>query len=98
IFLVTLGHDQRNRQTQYDFQHSRQIISKYFNLVLKSILRIAHEYVGCRDDTILARVRGDPRFVPYFMEQWMVYTFQYMSEETAKVVSEIEKGSYLKMF
>ncbi|KAF3772667.1 hypothetical protein EJ110_NYTH56878 [Nymphaea thermarum] len=55
MFVVTLGHDQRNRRTQYDF--------KYFNLVLKAILRIAHEYVGRRDDTTPARVRGDLTFL-----------------------------------
>ncbi|KAF3787485.1 hypothetical protein EJ110_NYTH17194 [Nymphaea thermarum] len=46
MFLVILGHDQQNRQTQYDFQHSGQTITKYFNLVLKAIFHVAHEYVG----------------------------------------------------
>ncbi|KAF3777568.1 hypothetical protein EJ110_NYTH44783 [Nymphaea thermarum] len=35
--------------------HSERTISEYFNLILKAIFRIAHEYMGHRDDTTSAQ-------------------------------------------
>ena len=38
IFLNTIGHSERNRVMQIQFQHSGQTISKYFNVVLEALI------------------------------------------------------------
>ncbi|KAF3795969.1 hypothetical protein EJ110_NYTH02640 [Nymphaea thermarum] len=37
IFILTIGHNERNRAAQNTFQHSGQTISKYASLVLRAI-------------------------------------------------------------
>lgn len=38
IFLITIGHNERNRMLQARFQHSGETISRHFNNVLKTIV------------------------------------------------------------
>ena len=38
IFLQTLGHGHKNRMMQQSLQRSGQIISKYFNIVLRAVV------------------------------------------------------------
>ena len=40
MFLNVIGHDQKNRRIKFEFMRSGQTISKYFNEVLKAVLRL----------------------------------------------------------
>ncbi|CAN6454412.1 unnamed protein product [Victoria cruziana] len=68
IYLQTLGHNRRNRACQNTFQHSGQTISKYFNKVMKAICRLGKEYIKWPNDDILLKIRGKPRYYPYFKD------------------------------
>ncbi|GMP67124.1 hypothetical protein CsSME_00027218 [Camellia sinensis var. sinensis] len=40
MFLTVLGHYHKNRNVKFNFMRSSQIVSKYFNDVLKAVLRL----------------------------------------------------------
>ncbi|GMP62697.1 hypothetical protein CsSME_00024696 [Camellia sinensis var. sinensis] len=40
MFLIVLGHHHKNRNVKFNFMRSGQIVSKYFNDVLKAVLRL----------------------------------------------------------
>ncbi|CAL5342174.1 unnamed protein product [Camellia sinensis] len=69
IFLLTIGHNERNRVVQERFQHSGQTISKYFNRVLKAVCRLGKQVIRPPDfDEVPAEIRHNPRFYPFFKD------------------------------
>ena len=68
IFLATVGHSQRNRVMQIQFQHSGQTISKYFNVVLDTLLYIYPDYVKLPGPGMStpAQIALNPVFYPFF--------------------------------
>ncbi|KAF5947136.1 hypothetical protein HYC85_017364 [Camellia sinensis] len=58
MFLTVLGHHHKNRNVKFNFMRSGQTVSKYFNDVLKAVLRLQGVLLktpepitaGCRDD------------------------------------------------
>ncbi|CAL5391364.1 unnamed protein product [Camellia sinensis] len=58
MFLTVLGHHHKNRNVKFNFMRSGQTVSKYFNDVLKAVLRLQGVLlktpepitVGCTDD------------------------------------------------
>ncbi|KAF3789975.1 hypothetical protein EJ110_NYTH17399 [Nymphaea thermarum] len=68
IFLLTVGHNERNRACQNTFQHSGQTISKYVNLILRALCQLGREYISRPNDDIPSKIRFNPRFYPYFKD------------------------------
>ncbi|CAI0553374.1 unnamed protein product, partial [Linum tenue] len=51
MFLVTIGHNKKNRVLQVDFCRSGQTISKVIHRVLRAILRL-HPILLCQPEPI----------------------------------------------
>ncbi|XP_031503213.1 uncharacterized protein LOC116266228 [Nymphaea colorata] len=68
IFLYSVGHNKRNRASQDTFQHSGQTISKYFNVVLRTICHLGKDYICRLNNDTPAKIQNDPRFYPYFKD------------------------------
>ncbi|RWR73126.1 putative nuclease HARBI1 [Cinnamomum micranthum f. kanehirae] len=68
IFLNTVGHSERNRVMQIQFQHSGQTISKYFNAVLEALLYICPDYVKVPEPETPtpAHIASNRIFYPFF--------------------------------
>ncbi|KAF3787425.1 hypothetical protein EJ110_NYTH14930 [Nymphaea thermarum] len=58
IFLLTVGHNERNRACQNTFQHSGQTISKYVNIIVRALCQLGEQYIS----------RPKIRFNPYFQD------------------------------
>ncbi|RWR73165.1 putative nuclease HARBI1 [Cinnamomum micranthum f. kanehirae] len=70
IFLNTVGHSERNRVMQIQFQHSGQTISKYFNAVLEALLYICPDYVKVPEPETPtpAHIASNRIFYPFFKD------------------------------
>ncbi|XP_031474036.1 uncharacterized protein LOC116246345 [Nymphaea colorata] len=68
IFLLTVGHNERNRACRNTFQHSSQTISKYINLILRALCQLGKEYISRPNDDTPSKIRFNPRFYPYFKD------------------------------
>ncbi|XP_049935002.1 protein ALP1-like isoform X2 [Nymphaea colorata] len=68
IFLLTIGHNERNRATQNTFQHSGQTISKYVSCVLRAICIMGKDFVKWPNDDMPTKIRRSKRFFPYFQD------------------------------
>ncbi|KAF3778555.1 hypothetical protein EJ110_NYTH43267 [Nymphaea thermarum] len=66
IFLLTVGHNERNRACQNTFQHLGQTISKYVNLILRALCQLGREYISRPNDDIPSKIRFNHRFYLYF--------------------------------
>ncbi|KAF3787897.1 hypothetical protein EJ110_NYTH16656 [Nymphaea thermarum] len=69
IFLLAIGHNERNCACQNTFQHSRQTISKYVNLVLRAICQLVKEYISRSNDDTPSKICLSPRFYSYFKKR-----------------------------
>ncbi|KAF3785633.1 hypothetical protein EJ110_NYTH27101, partial [Nymphaea thermarum] len=68
IFLLTVGHNERNRACQNTFQHLGQTICKYVNLILRALCQLGREYISRPNNDIPSKIRFNPRFYPYFKD------------------------------
>ncbi|RWR94997.1 putative nuclease HARBI1 [Cinnamomum micranthum f. kanehirae] len=70
IFLNTVGHSERNRVMQIQFQHSGPTISKYFNAVLEALLYICPDYVKVPEPETPtpAHIASNRIFYPFFKD------------------------------
>ncbi|XP_060200116.1 uncharacterized protein LOC132628348 [Lycium barbarum] len=68
IFLFTLAHNERNRVVQNRFQHSGEIISRYFNKCLKACLHLGKQYVKQAGRSIPQEISSNPLFYPWFKD------------------------------
>ncbi|KAF3776597.1 hypothetical protein EJ110_NYTH47760 [Nymphaea thermarum] len=68
IFLLTVGHNERNRACQYTFQPSGQTISKYVNVnvIVRALCQLGMENISRPNDETPSKIRLNPRFNPYF--------------------------------
>ncbi|KAL5726080.1 hypothetical protein ACHQM5_009151 [Ranunculus cassubicifolius] len=66
IFMLTVGHNERNRLLQERFQHSGETISRHFNTVLNVIVALAGDFFEPASPTTPLEILEDPRFYPYF--------------------------------
>ncbi|XP_077247569.1 uncharacterized protein LOC143887354 [Tasmannia lanceolata] len=68
IFLLTVGHDKRNRVAMQRFKHSGYTISRYFNMVLDAIVALAPDFFQLPDTTTAPEILDNPLFNPYFKD------------------------------
>ncbi|KAF3791344.1 hypothetical protein EJ110_NYTH14636, partial [Nymphaea thermarum] len=68
IFLLTIGHNERNRACQNTFQHSGQTISKYVNIILGALCQLGMEYISRPNNETPSKIHLNPRFNPYFKD------------------------------
>lgn len=66
MFMLVVGHNERNRVLQERFQHSGEIISHHFNTLLNAIVALSEEFFQPAGSSTPLEVLGDPRFYPYF--------------------------------
>ncbi|XP_048137325.1 uncharacterized protein LOC125315661 [Rhodamnia argentea] len=67
IFLCTISHKNSNRDLCERFQHSGQIIGKYFNLALKAVRKLAKEVIVPPPfDVVPQEILLNPKHEPYF--------------------------------
>ncbi|RWR76298.1 putative nuclease HARBI1 [Cinnamomum micranthum f. kanehirae] len=89
IFLFTVGHSQRNRVMQNLFQHSGETISRYFNLTLDAIVKLAPYYVKQFEGECPPEIANNHLFYPSFKT---VHISQNGLDLKIKSVFAIEKG------
>ncbi|KAF3787492.1 putative nuclease [Nymphaea thermarum] len=68
IFLLTVGHNERNRACQYMFQHSGQTISMYVNIIVQALCQLGMENIRRPNDETPSKIRLNPRYNPYFQD------------------------------
>ncbi|XXG82524.1 hypothetical protein AAC387_Pa10g0452 [Persea americana] len=68
IFLFTIGHSQRNRVMQNLFQHSGETISRYFNLTLDVIVKLAPYYLKQFEEECPLEIASNHLFYPSFKD------------------------------
>ncbi|XP_026399632.1 putative nuclease HARBI1 [Papaver somniferum] len=66
IFMLVVGHNERNRVLQERFQHSGETISRHFNAVLDAIVQLADDFLQPAGPCTPDEIRDNPRFYPYF--------------------------------
>ncbi|KAI3453559.1 hypothetical protein Pfo_010222 [Paulownia fortunei] len=67
IFLMTIGHDERNRMLQERFQHSGETISRHFNTVLKALMNFSMSVIVAPSfEQIPSYIRNNPKYWPHF--------------------------------
>lgn len=67
IFLLTIGHNERNRVVQERFHHSGETISRHFNNVLNAVVSLAPDFFQPPDGTTPAEIVAKPgKYYPYF--------------------------------
>lgn len=67
IFLMTIGHNVRNRMVADRFQHSGETISRHFKRVLKAIVNLGKELItpSAFTDTP-PEIINNPKYYPWF--------------------------------
>ncbi|XP_026432316.1 uncharacterized protein LOC113329688 [Papaver somniferum] len=68
IFMLVVGHNERNRILQERFQHSGETISRHFNAVLDSIVALADDFLVPAGPDTPTEILENPRFYPYFKD------------------------------
>ncbi|KAI3864288.1 hypothetical protein MKX03_006121 [Papaver bracteatum] len=68
IFMLAIGHNERNRILQERFQHSGETISRHFNAVLDAIVALAYDFLLPAGDDTPSEILENPRFYPYFKD------------------------------
>ncbi|XP_026395767.1 putative nuclease HARBI1 [Papaver somniferum] len=66
IFMLAIGHNERNIILQERFQHSGETISRHFNAVLDVIVQLADDFLQPAGPSTPDEIRENPRFYPYF--------------------------------
>lgn len=66
IFMLAVGHNERNRILQERFQHSGETISRHFNAVLDAIVALADDFLVPAGPDTPTEILENPRFYPYF--------------------------------
>ncbi|KAH7850954.1 hypothetical protein Vadar_005108 [Vaccinium darrowii] len=69
IFLLTIGHNERNRVVQERFQHSGHTISVYFHRVLKAVCKLGVVIIQPPSfDGIPHQIRRNSKYFPFFKD------------------------------
>ncbi|XP_026459121.1 uncharacterized protein LOC113359753 [Papaver somniferum] len=68
IFMLVVGHNERNRILQERFQHSGETISRHFNAVLDAIVALADDFLLPAGADTPSEILENPRFYPYFKD------------------------------
>ncbi|XP_026396375.1 uncharacterized protein LOC113291008 [Papaver somniferum] len=68
IFMLAVGHNERNRILQERFQHSGETISRHFNAVLDAIVALADDFLVPAGPDTPTEILENPRFYPYFKD------------------------------
>ncbi|XP_062170991.1 protein ALP1-like [Alnus glutinosa] len=69
IFLMIIGHSQRQRVMLDRFQHSTEIVNRHFKTVLGAVGRLAMIYIRVRHKTVVySHVSGNPKYHPWFKD------------------------------
>ncbi|KAM3329114.1 hypothetical protein ACQJBY_026282 [Aegilops geniculata] len=68
MFLITVGHNLRNRVVAAIFNRSGEPVSRYFGLVLHAIVQLRDEFIRQQSVEIPTKIAGDPRWDPYFKD------------------------------
>ncbi|KAL5700150.1 hypothetical protein ACHQM5_025633 [Ranunculus cassubicifolius] len=67
IFLITVGHNERNRMIRDRFQHSGETISRHFNNVLREISEFSISMIRPPSFAVVpSNIRRNPKYWPYF--------------------------------
>ncbi|KAI3454827.1 hypothetical protein Pfo_011490 [Paulownia fortunei] len=67
IFLMTIGHDERNKMLQERFQHSGETISRHFNTVLKALMNFSILVIVAPSfEQIPNYIRNNPKYWSHF--------------------------------
>ena len=66
MFLLIVGHNERNRVIQERFQHSGETISRHFNNVLNAIVALSSKFFIPATSSTAKEILYNPRFYPYF--------------------------------
>ncbi|KAI3458942.1 hypothetical protein Pfo_015605 [Paulownia fortunei] len=67
IFLMTIGHDERNRMLQERFQHSGETISRHFNTVLKALMNFSMSVIVAPSfEQIPSYISNNSKYWPHF--------------------------------
>ncbi|XP_026399247.1 uncharacterized protein LOC113295110 [Papaver somniferum] len=68
IFMLAVGHNERNSILQERFQHSGETISRHFNAVLDVIVALADDFLVPVGPDTPTEILENPRFYPYFKD------------------------------
>ncbi|KAL0549689.1 hypothetical protein IC582_014176 [Cucumis melo] len=71
MFLIRLGHSFSNRMVQERFQHSGEIVSRWFNIVLDVICHMVVDIIKPTDPqfkTTSDKIKQDTRYWLYFKD------------------------------
>ncbi|RZC84243.1 hypothetical protein C5167_047029 [Papaver somniferum] len=68
IFMLSVGHNERNRILQERFQHSGETISRHFNAVLEAIVALEDDFLVPSGPDTPTEILESPRFYPYFKD------------------------------
>ncbi|XP_011624546.1 putative nuclease HARBI1 [Amborella trichopoda] len=68
IFLITIGHNQRNRIVQGRFQHSGETISRHFNDMLHAILKLSSDLIQLPNTSTPEEIHKNSKYFPYFKD------------------------------
>ncbi|KAI3889020.1 hypothetical protein MKX03_012453 [Papaver bracteatum] len=63
IFMLAIGHNERNRILQERFQHSGETISRHFNAVLDAIVQLVDDFLQPAGSSTPDEIRENPRFI-----------------------------------
>lgn len=67
IFLITVGHNMRNRIVSERFQHSQETISRQFNRVLKALCKLAIDIIQPPNMRVTPQeIIGNFKYYPWF--------------------------------
>ncbi|KAI3450591.1 hypothetical protein Pfo_007256 [Paulownia fortunei] len=67
IFLMTIGHNERNKMLQERFQHSGEIISRHFNTILKALMNFSMSVIVASSfEQIPSYIYNNPKYWPHF--------------------------------
>jgi hypothetical protein len=66
LFLFFLSTNASNRSVQERFQHSGEIVSRYFNTVLEAILSLSLRLIQLLSINTPIQISSKPKFMPYF--------------------------------
>ncbi|XP_024315389.1 uncharacterized protein LOC100832632 isoform X2 [Brachypodium distachyon] len=68
MFLITVGHNLRNREVGAIFNRSGEPVSRYFGLVLHAIGELRDELIRPPSLETPTKIAGNPRWDPYFKD------------------------------
>jgi hypothetical protein len=66
IFIYAVSKNASNRDLQWRFQHSGEIISRYFGIVLRVMVRLIGSLIQLPTVNIPLKISNNSKFMPYF--------------------------------